>query len=539
MLEASSLSAPAAAQGLLVVDGAEEENAKGGGIDNQVMGVLDEDERVREFEEHDRNFAGNRWPHDETLALIKVRSDMDAAFRESSAKGPLWDEVSRKLAALGFNRSSKKCKEKFENIYKYYRRTKELGQRPNGKTYRFFEQLEAIDHYPQPLTAISPSVMNQLESADRSLWIPDTTVAINVDPLNVCVNAGVECQVQNAGNNSGNGNNYAMNSSTWTNSRSKESEGMSRKAKKKRKFLEFFDRLMMEVTVKQEELQRRCVEAIERYEFDRIKREEAWRVQEMARIRREHEMLAHERSIAAAKDAAVIALLQKFSQQEIPVQFTENNPITVAPKEKSLKEVEKNTADVDKPDAVLQNSSSSRWPRAEVEALISVRSTFDMHCQENGPKGPLWEEISAAMKKRGYDRSAKRCKEKWENINKYFKRVRDSNKKRPEDSRTCPYFHLLDNLYKQKAGNNINAKIDGDSNVTSSGENMNSSNLLAPPVSYDMGQQQNELARMVGSNMDPNLDESADNEEEEEEEASEDGENYRVMMNSNQMAIVE
>lgn len=59
------------------------------------------------------------------------------------------------------------------------------------------------------------------------------------------------------------------------------------------------------------------------------------------------------------------------------------------------------------------------------------------------------------MKKLGYNRNSKRCKEKWENINKYFKKVKESNKKRPQDSKTCPYFHQLDALYSQK-NNNIN-----------------------------------------------------------------------------------
>lgn len=76
---------------------------------------------------------------------------------------------------------------------------------------------------------------------------------------------------------------------------------------------------------------------------------------------------------------------------------------------------------------------------------------MDLKYQENGPKGPLWEEMSAAMRKLGYNRNAKRCKEKWENINKYFKKVKESNKKRPEDSKTCPYFHQLDALYREKA----------------------------------------------------------------------------------------
>lgn len=46
-------------------------------------------------DEGDRSSGGNRWPKHETLALIKIRSEMDAAFRDSNLKGPLWDNVSR------------------------------------------------------------------------------------------------------------------------------------------------------------------------------------------------------------------------------------------------------------------------------------------------------------------------------------------------------------------------------------------------------------------------------------------------------------
>jgi hypothetical protein len=39
--------------------------------------------------------GGNRWPREETLALIRIRSEMDATFRDATLKGPLWEDVSR------------------------------------------------------------------------------------------------------------------------------------------------------------------------------------------------------------------------------------------------------------------------------------------------------------------------------------------------------------------------------------------------------------------------------------------------------------
>ncbi|OMO55388.1 hypothetical protein CCACVL1_27266 [Corchorus capsularis] len=115
--------------------------------------------------------------------------------------------------------------------------------------------------------------------------------------------------------------------------------------------------------------------------------------------------------------------------------------------------------------AAAQNPTSNdkedlgkRWPRDEVLALINLRCSFynngdhDKEGISGGAasiKAPLWERISQGMLELGYKRSAKRCKEKWENINKYFRKTKDVNKKRSLDSRTCPYFHQLSTLYNQ------------------------------------------------------------------------------------------
>nr|BAC43260.1 unknown protein [Arabidopsis thaliana] len=52
------------------------------------------------------------------------------------------------------------------------------------------------------------------------------------------------------------------------------------------------------------------------------------------------------------------------------------------------------------------------------------------------------------MKERGYERSAKKCKEKWENMNKYYRRVTEGGQKQPEHSKTRSYFEKLGNFYK-------------------------------------------------------------------------------------------
>ncbi|ESQ27434.1 hypothetical protein EUTSA_v10018297mg [Eutrema salsugineum] len=482
----------------------------------------------------DRGFGGNRWPRQETLALLKIRSDMGIAFRDASVKGPLWEEVSRKMAELGYIRNAKKCKEKFENVYKYHKRTKEgRTGKSEGKTYRFFDQLEALEtqstsslHHqqqqppqpqPQPL---QPPLNNNNNSSLFSTPPPVTTVmppmtSITLPPSSIPPYTQ-PVNIPSFPNISGDflSDNSTSSSSSYSTSSDVEIGGTTASRKKrKRKWKDFFERLMKQVVDKQEELQRKFLEAVEKREHERLVREETWRVQEIARINREHEILAQERSMSAAKDAAVMAFLQKLSEKPNP----QGQPIAPQPQQtRSQMQVNNHqqqtpqrpppppplpqptqpvtpTLDATKTDNGDQNmtpasasaaggaaASSSRWPKVEIEALIKLRTNLDSKYQENGPKGPLWEEISAGMRRLGFNRNSKRCKEKWENINKYFKKVKESNKKRPEDSKTCPYFHQLDALYRERN------KLHSNNNNNNIASSSSTSGLIKPDDSVPL-----------------------------------------------------
>ncbi|KAL4332898.1 hypothetical protein GQ457_07G022450 [Hibiscus cannabinus] len=422
-------------------------------------------------DEGDRSFGGNRWPRQETLALLKIRSDMDSVFRDSTPKGPLWEEVSRKLAELGYHRSAKKCKEKFENVYKYHKRTKDgRTSKADGKTktYRFFDQLQAFQNNNIQSQSLSPQT-----PTPTSASMPNpTTVPIFMNPT-VSTQA-VPMHSTNPGFFNLSSNLFSTSTSSSTTSNDDSYGGSSGK---KRKWKEFFKRLTKEVIEKQEELQNKFLQTIEKCEHQRMAREDAWRIHEMARVNKEHEILVQERSKAAAKDTAVLAFLQKISGQQVP-STVQPQPRQENPPPQPPPPVQPISAPLSLPPPPLQppteslsfnnggnnnnnnvvpipvpvslSPSPSRWPKAEIEALIKLRTNLDIKYQDNGAKGPLWEEISSAMRNLGYNRSSKRCKEKWENINKYYKKVKENNKTRPEDSKTCPYFHQLDALYKDK-----------------------------------------------------------------------------------------
>ncbi|KAF9673056.1 hypothetical protein SADUNF_Sadunf11G0109200 [Salix dunnii] len=514
--------------------------------------------------------SGNRWPRQETLALLQIRSEMDATFRDATLKGPLWEDVSRKLAEMGFKRNAKKCKEKFENVHKYYKRTKEgRAGRQDGKSYRFFSQLEAL-HNTTGSGGASASLINLSGGAAPQQIATPSTSSLDVAPVSVGIPMPMSSSVRipppssqalQPASNIGSmfppdlgataataaappaagaglvGISFSSNGSSSSPSSEDDDDedeellggqpsataaGTSRKRKRAalsskgetHRMMEFFEGLMKQVMQKQEAMQQRFLEAIEKREQDRMIRDEAWKRQEMARLNREHEIMAQERAISASRDAAIVAFLQKITGQTIhlptpvsmappfslpppppqlpePVQVTPLATVSTQPPPTQPQTIPRPQVTPQQPQPLPQQQqhqqghrqhqlpissdivmavpeqqrapqeigsgggsgsepASSRWPKPEVLALIKLRSGLETRYQEAGPKGPLWEEISAGMQRMGYKRSAKRCKEKWENINKYFKKVKESHKNRPEDAKTCPYFHELDALYRKK-----------------------------------------------------------------------------------------
>ncbi|KAK4601053.1 hypothetical protein RGQ29_010584 [Quercus rubra] len=503
--------------------------------------------------------GGNRWPRQETLALLRIRSEMDAVFRDATLKGPLWEDVSRKLAELGFKRNAKKCKEKFENVHKYYKRTKEgRAGRQDGKSYKFFSELEALhssspasssaattSNNPSPFLISPPPATTTTNPAGIGIIsnpMPISSVrvtqapppTIGIFPANPSASTAAAAMtspvvsvqppaaaVVRTTTQLPTGISFSSNSSSsslGTNDDDDDEEslelegepsnvGSSRKRKRgsssssgTRRMMQFFENLMKQVMHKQEVMQQRFLEAIEKREQDRMIRDEAWKRQEMARLAREHEVMAQDRAISASRDAAIVTFLQKITGQTIqlptpapPLSFpaaptpppvSQDAPIptqTPAPtptppppppsqsqQQQQVHQHSQNFSQVvmavpeqqvppQARDIIMSGgggsfeaTSSSRWPKVEVLELIKLRSGLEQRYQEAGPKGPLWEEISAGMHRMGYKRNPKRCKEKWENINKYYKKVKESNKKRPEDAKTCPYFHELDALYRKK-----------------------------------------------------------------------------------------
>ncbi|XP_074570977.1 uncharacterized protein LOC141827586 [Curcuma longa] len=235
------------------------------------------------------------------------------------------------------------------------------------------------------------------------------------------------------------------------------SEERSRRRRRRRKrrlrqlnaMAAFFQRLVKQLMDHQEGLHRKFLELMEQREQELAGHEQAWRKQNAANSSREEAARAHERALSTSREAAIVSFIEKMTGQHLRLP-------SIPPQLSTAEELHK----IQKPSPDAFNNAGDgseepptlntrRWPKAEVQELIGVRLRLEGRFHEPGLKGPLWEQVSSAMATMGYRRSAKRCKEKWENINKYFRKAKEKGRKPPEQSKTCPYFHQLDQLYSK------------------------------------------------------------------------------------------
>ncbi|XP_017247817.1 trihelix transcription factor PTL [Daucus carota subsp. sativus] len=408
-----------------------------------------------------------RWPRQETLTLLEIRSRLDPKFKEANQKGPLWDEVSRIMSVdHGYQRSGKKCREKFENLYKYYKKTKEgKAGRQDGKHYRFFRQLEAL-YGESSSNNPTTSVLNNahLSGAGVAAFPYGSSQVPNQEVFHQTPRQMIDDSFT------------PSNSSAFVTSSSDEycsdlnAAALKRKGKRswKAKIKDFIDGQMRKLMDKQEVWLEKMMKSIEHKEQERMMREEEWRKQEAARTEREHKFWEKERAWIEARDAGLMEALHKLTgTKDIRAPVRSSSPdqgdhgellsMRAAHHQHPLQNPNDNGSET-----MMPNSSES-WPECEITRLIQLRSSMEpMFVQQSGTSEEevLWEEIASNMACLGYDnRSAAMCKEKWESINNYLAKAKDqSSKKRKENnvtptvSSSCFYFQNNESICNNQGG---------------------------------------------------------------------------------------
>ncbi|KAG4916435.1 hypothetical protein JHK87_053992 [Glycine soja] len=394
-----------------------------------------------------------RWPRQETLTLLEIRSRLDSKFKEANQKGPLWVEVSRIMSEEhGYQRSGKKCREKFENLYKYYKKTKEgKAGRQDGKHYRFFRQLEALygensNQASVPETNFGSGSLRFHTSSHNN---PSQTNQEMFQSQKHCdslsLTNSTDLDTSSSDDNDQNSTGGGLKDNDSMEKRRKRVSGRSWKVKIK----DFIDSQMRKLVEKQEEWLDKLTKTLEQKEKERVLREEEWRRQEAARLEREHKFWAKERAWIEARDAALMEALHKLTGNGIIKS-------THSPDGLMVTGIQNHSENQNEDGSEILNSTTARgaesWTESEIARLQQLRAEMETRYMQSGcSEEVMWEEIATKMACFGYERSAVVFKEKWESISNYARSVKDGSKKRKEDSRSCFYFDNSDqsSLYNQ------------------------------------------------------------------------------------------
>ncbi|MBA0792792.1 hypothetical protein Gohar_017260 [Gossypium harknessii] len=377
--------------------------------------------------------GGNgRWPRQETLTLLEIRSHLDPKFKEANQKGPLWDEVSRVMfEEHGYQRSGKKCREKFENLYKYYKKTKEgKAGRQDGKHYRFFRQLEAL--YGD--TSNNNGVLGQeTPLIGNSFQFHGAQNSINTQANQEIYHSQKLCS-----------DSLSLSSSSKFDTCSSDNNDLSTaKLKKKRgcrswkaKIKEFIDSQIGKLMERQEAWLVKLTKTLEEKEQERVLREEQWRKEAAIRIDREHKFWAKERAWIEARDAALMEALQNLAGKQLKAASSDGE---------NHNENGNGT--------INHTVKADGWQEAEVSRLLQLRTAMETKFQQVGysEEVVLWEEIAAKMGCLGFERSGLMCKDKWDTIGGAYSlmKTKESNKKRKENSRGFDYYQPNETIFTQ------------------------------------------------------------------------------------------
>ncbi|XP_051132265.1 trihelix transcription factor PTL [Andrographis paniculata] len=400
--------------------------------------------------------GAGRWPRQETLTLLEIRSRLDHKFKEANQKGPLWDEVSRIMSEEhGYQRSGKKCREKFENLYKYYKKTKEgKAGRQDGKHYRFFRQLEALYGDSNSAASASEAAIN-LAGGNYIYNYPNTNTSLathqesfqgqKVSDTSLSLSNYSDADTSSSDNDNTNFNKVMDDEDEEdddddeNNNNNGEGNDNDRKNKKrgkrawKVKIRDFIDLQMKKLMEKQEAWMEKMMRAMEQKEQERMMREEEWRKQDAARMEKEHKFWASERAWIEARDSALMEALHKLTARKLDYPAAEENQIMAA-------ENQNDDGSETMTNSTRGGGGDMIWAESEISRLLQLRTGMEAKFEQQQQSGGslseevLWEEIATKMACFGHDRSGMMCKDKWDRVNNYLLKC---NKKRKESTKGC------------------------------------------------------------------------------------------------------
>ncbi|PKU61538.1 trihelix transcription factor GT-1 isoform X1 [Dendrobium catenatum] len=124
------------------------------------------------------------------------------------------------------------------------------------------------------------------------------------------------------------------------------------------------------------------------------------------------------------------------------------------------------------PEVKAPKKRAETWVQEETRSLISLRREMDRLFNTSKSNKHLWEQISAKMRHKGFDRSPTMCTDKWRNLLKEFKKAK--HQYRSGGTAKLPYYKELDELLKNRSKNaasknHMSSKVDSYSQYSEKG----------------------------------------------------------------------
>ncbi|KAJ7945507.1 trihelix transcription factor GT-1 [Quillaja saponaria] len=91
------------------------------------------------------------------------------------------------------------------------------------------------------------------------------------------------------------------------------------------------------------------------------------------------------------------------------------------------------------------------WVQDETRDLITLRREMDTLFNTSKSNKHLWEQISAKMRGKGFDRSPTMCTDKWRNLLKEYKKAKHHD--RGSGSAKMSYYKEIDDILKERSKN--------------------------------------------------------------------------------------
>ncbi|KAE9607985.1 hypothetical protein Lal_00003687 [Lupinus albus] len=95
------------------------------------------------------------------------------------------------------------------------------------------------------------------------------------------------------------------------------------------------------------------------------------------------------------------------------------------------------------------------WVQDETRNLISLRREMDALFNTSKSNKHLWEQISAKMRDKGFDRSPTMCTDKWRNLLKEFKKAKHQDNR---GSSKMSYYKEIDEILRERSCKSVHYK---------------------------------------------------------------------------------